>query len=114
MKIVAISGSLRSGSSNAALLRAGAALAPEGMELVFYEGVGSLPHFNPDLDGGEPPRSVREFRALLGAADGVLISSPEYAHGIPGSLEERAGLGGLERGAVRQTRRAGQRVAERR
>jgi len=87
MKIVAISGSLRAGSSNAALLRAGAALAPEGMELVFYEALGSLPHFNPDLDGGDPPRAVRKFRALLGGADGVVISSPEYAHGIPGSLK---------------------------
>jgi NAD(P)H-dependent FMN reductase len=66
LKIIAISGSLRAGSSNGALLRAAAALAPAGMELVFYEDLGSLPHFNPDLDTDSPP---------------------ENAHGIPGSLK---------------------------
>lgn len=89
MMIVAISGSLRAGSSNAALLRAAAALAPAGMDVVLYEDMGSLPHFNPDLDGiGDvPPPAVAAFRALLAAADGVLLSSPEYAHGVPGSLK---------------------------
>jgi chromate reductase len=89
MKIVGISGSLRAGSSNAALLRAAAALAPEGMDIVLYQDIGSLPHFNPDLDGigAVPPPAVAAFRALLAAADGVLISSPEYAHGVPGSLK---------------------------
>ncbi len=87
MKIIAISGSLRAGSSNGALLRAAAALAPAGMELVFYEDLGSLPHFNPDLDTDSPPKTVEDFRAMLAAADGVLISSPEYAHGIPGALK---------------------------
>src|SRR5260370_34900796 len=57
------------------------------MELVFYEDLGSLPHFNPDLDTDSPPKTVKDFRAMLAAADGVLISSPEYAHGIPASLK---------------------------
>lgn len=89
MKIVGISGSLRAGSSNAALLRAAAALAPAGMDIVLYQDMGSLPHFNPDLDGigAVPPPAVAALRALLAAADGVLISSPEYAHGVPGSLK---------------------------
>jgi chromate reductase len=87
MRIIAISGSLRAGSSNGALLRAAAALAPEGMEISIWEGLGELPHFNPDLDVAEPPPVVAEFRALLRAADGILISSPEYAHGVPGSLK---------------------------
>ena len=71
-------------------MRAAAALAPEGMEFRFYEEqMGDLPLFNPDLDGegAVPPPAVKEFRALLGAADGVLISCPEYAHGIPGALK---------------------------
>jgi len=85
LRILAISGSLRAHSSNAALVRAAAALAPAGMEFGFYEEqMGNLPLFNPDLDG---PPTVKEFRALLGAADGVLISCPEYAHGIPGALK---------------------------
>jgi chromate reductase len=87
MKIVAICGSLRAGSSNAALLRAVAALAPEGVEIVVFEGIGGLPHFSPDLDTEDPPQAVRDFRALLAAANGFLVSTPEYAHGVPGSLK---------------------------
>ena len=87
MKIVGISGSLRTGSSNAAVLRAAAALAPDGVEVVVFEGIGGLPHFSPDLDTDEPPQPVKEFRALLAAADGFLVSTPEYAHGVPGSLK---------------------------
>jgi chromate reductase, NAD(P)H dehydrogenase (quinone) len=87
VKIVGISGSLRAGSSNAALLRAAAALAPEGVEVVVFEGIGGLPHFSPDLDTDDPPQAVRAFRALLAAADGFLVSTPEYAHGVPGSLK---------------------------
>ncbi len=58
-------------------------------DVVFYHGIGDLPHFNPDLDeqGAELPHSVKKFRAAIGAADAILISSPEYAHGIPGSLK---------------------------
>jgi NAD(P)H-dependent FMN reductase len=89
MKIVAISGSLRAGSSNAALLQAAARVAPAGMEIFFYDGLASLPHFNPDLDreGDEPPAPVRALRELLIGADGIVISSPEYAHGVPGALK---------------------------
>jgi NAD(P)H-dependent FMN reductase len=89
MNILAISGSLRADSSNARLLRAAAAVAPAGMAFMFYEQLGLLPHFNPDLDGegATPPPAVADFRRLLAEADGVVISSPEYAHGVPGSLK---------------------------
>jgi len=89
MRIVTISGSLRSASSNAALLRAAARVAPDGVEVVAYEGMGELPHFNPDLDaeGTSPPPSVHELRELLISADAILISSPEYAHGVPGAFK---------------------------
>jgi chromate reductase len=89
MKLVGISGSLREGSSNAALLRALQAMMPADSELALYEDLGTLPHFNPDLDaeGGRPPESVEALRRLLMAADGIIISSPEYAHGVPGSLK---------------------------
>lgn len=87
MKILAISGSLRTQSSNTLLLEAAAKLAPVGMSLVLYHDLGELPHFNPDLDSELLPEKVKELRALLAAVDGVLISSPEYAHGIPGSLK---------------------------
>lgn len=90
VRILAISGSLRTASSNTALLRAAARLAPEGVEVILYEGLASLPHFNPDLDGldvGIAPPAVMDFRSQLDASDGVLISSPEYAHGVPGALK---------------------------
>jgi NAD(P)H-dependent FMN reductase len=86
MRILAISGSLRLVSSNTALLRATSRLAPRGIEITVYDGVGDLPHFNPDLEGIEPA-SVIDFRGQLQASDGVLISSPEYAHGVPGALK---------------------------
>jgi NAD(P)H-dependent FMN reductase len=89
MKIVAISGSLRARSSNAALLRAAAVVAPPGVEVDFYEGLSSLPLFNPDLDeeGMRSPAPVAELRARLAAADGLMLCSPEYAHGMPGALK---------------------------
>ena len=87
MKILAISGSLRTGSSNAALLGAMSAVAPKGVDIVLYDGLASLPAFTPDLDEVGTPRPVVKFREQLGAAAGVLISSPEYAHGVPGSLK---------------------------
>ena len=63
-------------------------LAPETFEVsVVYDGLATLPHFNPDLDNDAAPRSVVAFRSQLHASDGVLISSPEYAHGVPGVLK---------------------------
>src|SRR6266700_3467229 len=87
MKILAISGSLRSGSSNTAVLRAAARLAPAGVDIALFEGIADLPFFNPDLDGDQLPVPVAAFRALIGAADGILISSPEYARGVAGVLK---------------------------
>lgn len=87
MRILAISGSLRSASSNTQALRALTALAPEGIEVVLYDGIGDLPHFNPDLDDDAPPPAVAHFRAALAGVDGVIFSSPEYAHGVPGVLK---------------------------
>lgn len=87
LKILAISGSLRANSSNTALLHAAARLAPENVTITLYEGLGNLPHFNPDLDGEDVAASVADFRTQLREADAVLICSPEYAHGVPGVLK---------------------------
>src|SRR5262245_22765270 len=85
--ILGISGSLRAKSSNTTLLRAAANLASlRDMSITVYSALGELPHFNPDLEGTEPP-SVIKFRDELQNSDGVLISSPEYAHGVPGVLK---------------------------
>jgi len=87
MQILAISGSLRAISSNTALLKAAAALAPEGVQIKIYERLGDLPPFNPDRDGDGVFEVVDDFRRRLKAADGVIFSSPEYAHGVPGVLK---------------------------
>ena len=87
MKILAIPGSLRATSSNAAIVRAAARVAPAGVEVAVYDGLGTLPHFSPDLDVEPLPAPVRDLRARIAAADALMISSPEYAHGMPGSLK---------------------------
>ncbi len=87
MQILAISGSLRAGSTNSNLLRAAAALAPDRVHFTFYDGLADLPHFSPELDGDNPPASVTHLRQRLQVADAVLICTPEYAFGVPGSLK---------------------------
>jgi chromate reductase len=87
MRLLAISGSLRAASSNTAVLQAAARFLPPGVTVELFQRLGELPHFNPDFDNEKLPAIVGEFRALVGAVDGVLISSPEYARGVPGSLK---------------------------
>jgi chromate reductase, NAD(P)H dehydrogenase (quinone) len=87
MNIIAISGSLRATSLNTAVLQAASRLAPTGVTIEIFEGIGNLPFFNSDLDGDRLPREVAEFRAVIGTADGLLISSPEYARGVAGVMK---------------------------
>ncbi|HEY4943365.1 MAG TPA: NADPH-dependent FMN reductase [Rhizomicrobium sp.] len=87
IRLLAISGSLRAVSTNTALLQAAALLAPPGLTVTLYDGIGALPHFNPDLDSDPLPPAVTAWRSHVAEADGLLISSPEYARGIPGSLK---------------------------
>ena len=87
MKIIGISGSLRTVSLSTALLNAAATLVPRYVKLVVYDGIGNLPHFNPELDKQPVPPAVSDFRSQLNGAAGVVISTPEYAHGIPGVLK---------------------------
>jgi chromate reductase, NAD(P)H dehydrogenase (quinone) len=88
LKILGISGSLRAGSLNTALLRAAQKYAPSGVEISLYEGLGDLPHYNGDLDTEENlPVQVRELREQIKAADGLLIATPEYNYSIPGGLK---------------------------
>jgi NAD(P)H-dependent FMN reductase len=86
VRLLAVSGSLRQVSSNSILLRAAECLCPEGVRVTHYEGIGELPHFNPDLLE-DPPEAVIALRAIIGQADGLLVSCPEYARGIPGAFK---------------------------
>jgi chromate reductase, NAD(P)H dehydrogenase (quinone) len=89
-KLLLISGSLRGGSTNSATLRTAAALAPEGTQATIYDGMGRLPHFNPDDDPGDGvglDAEVAALRAALAEIDALLISTPEYAGALPGSFK---------------------------
>jgi chromate reductase, NAD(P)H dehydrogenase (quinone) len=87
LRILGVSGSLRARSANSDLLRAAVALAPQGVRVTLFEGIAGLPYFNPGVETISLPAPVAEWRAQVGAADALLISSPEYAHGVPGAMK---------------------------
>jgi chromate reductase, NAD(P)H dehydrogenase (quinone) len=86
LKILGLSGSLRAASINSALLRATAQLAPAGVQVIVYPALGELPLFNPDLES-HLPAQVLALHASVSAADALLIASPEYAHGVTGTIK---------------------------
>jgi NAD(P)H-dependent FMN reductase len=104
MRILAVCGSLKASSGNLALLKTAATLMPPGVDVVFFEGLGDLPHFNPDLETSEVPESVARWRRALNESDAVLIASPEYGFSLPGALKNAIdwviGSGELERKVV--------------
>jgi NAD(P)H-dependent FMN reductase len=87
VRVLAISGSLRRASSNGALVSAAVHVAPVGVEVSIYRELADVPPFNPDLDTDTAPTGVVRLRAALQACDAILISSPEYAHGVSGVLK---------------------------
>lgn len=89
MNVLALTGSLRARSINTDLLSAAKLLAPEGMSVTVSHLLAELPHFNPDLDdvGSVPPVAVARLRAAVAAADALMISCPEYAHGVAGAFK---------------------------
>ncbi|MCU1388810.1 MAG: NADPH-dependent reductase [Ilumatobacteraceae bacterium] len=98
-------GSLQASSGNLTLLRAVAELVPAGVEYEIYDGMRTLPHFDLDIEAtGPTPPEVTVLRATIGAADALLIASPEYGHSLPGSLKNAIdwmiGSGELERKIV--------------
>jgi chromate reductase len=86
-RLLLISGSLRRGSTNTALLLTVQELAPEGLTATLYRGMADLPQFNPDDDGPLLPAQAADLRAQIRAADAVLFSTPEYAGALPGSFK---------------------------
>lgn len=86
-KIWAISGSTREYSTNLNLINAIAELADEIFEMRVYQGLMGLPPFNPDNDNENAGMVVADLRTQLRMANGVLICTPEYAMGVPGTLK---------------------------
>jgi NAD(P)H-dependent FMN reductase len=87
MRVLLLSGSLRARSTNTATLRTAKACAPDLVDAVLFDGVRGLPHFDPDLDGPAVPTAVAALRAEVHRAHALLLSTPEYAGGLPGSLK---------------------------
>ena len=86
MKVLAISGSLRRDSYNTGLLRAARDLAPAGVDVELYDGLGAIPAFSEDLEA-EPPAVVLDLARRIAEADAVLIATPEYNGSAPGALK---------------------------
>ena len=91
LNVLALCGSLRAASINAALLRAAARLAAPAADIEVADWLGRLPLFNPDfenvIDDRELPRAVQALHLAVDAADAILIASPEYAHGVSGTMK---------------------------
>jgi NAD(P)H-dependent FMN reductase len=85
--ILAISGSLREGSSNHNILQYLGRIMPEEINYTIYEGISSIPAFDPGIDDDNPPAGVTDFRGKISQADGIIICTPEYAFGVPGALK---------------------------
>ncbi len=86
MRVLGITGSLRSGSHNGRLLRAAAQLLPPDAEFVEFDGLKAIPPFDED-DELAPGDAVEAWRAELERADALLFATPEYNHSIPGALK---------------------------
>lgn len=85
-RILAISGSLRSGSYNTAAIEAMRLLSPSHIEISVYRELGDIPLFNPDIDVNTVA-VINRLNTALQDADGLIIASPEYAHGISGVMK---------------------------
>jgi chromate reductase len=96
--ILLISGSVRVGSVNAAVLATVADLVRAPFVTDTYSGLDGLPHFNPDLDHDPLPLNVAELRAAIRDASALLFSTPEYAGAMPGALKNLLEwtIGGVE------------------
>jgi chromate reductase, NAD(P)H dehydrogenase (quinone) len=87
IQLLAISGSLRTNSSNTNVLQAAKILSPPTIRITLYSELAQLAHFNPDLDQDPLPDNIVYLRQQIENSDGIIISSPEYAHGVPGTLK---------------------------
>jgi chromate reductase len=87
MRVLAISGSLRAGSNNTALLRALREEAPEGVDVELWNGLREIPPYDGDLDVVPGPAQVEAFRELIREVDAVFFATPEYNSSVPGALK---------------------------
>ncbi|HEX9946939.1 MAG TPA: NADPH-dependent FMN reductase [Allosphingosinicella sp.] len=86
LSILGLAGSLRRGSYNRALLRSASQLAPGGMAIEIFD-LSEVPLYNGDVEAEGDPQGVARLKQAIAAADGVLIATPEYNHGVPGVMK---------------------------
>ena len=86
-KILAIIGSASHNSSNLKLVNLFAAYTKDVFDVVVYDRLKTLPHFDPEMSNTNPPKEILEFRNEIAKADGILISTPEYVFSIPSGLK---------------------------
>ena len=82
--ILGISGSLRADSTNTIILKTLGSTLPSDITFEIFEGLDEIAHFSPGLPDAEP---VIRFKAAIAKADAVVICTPEYAFGVPGTLK---------------------------
>lgn len=87
MRILALSGSLRTQSLNTLLLHEAAWLAPPTMAFTLWDRLDDLPHFSPERDVDPLPEPVAQLRACVAEADALLFCTPEYIHAMPAVLK---------------------------
>ncbi len=85
-QIVGVAGSLRQGSYNRALLRAAQQLAPVAMQIRIHD-LSEIPLFSEDVERAGIPPAVARLRGAVAEADGFLVATPEYNHGVPGVMK---------------------------
>jgi chromate reductase, NAD(P)H dehydrogenase (quinone) len=87
MRVLAISGSLRSDSNSTALLRALREEAPAGVDVEIWGGLKEIPPYDADDDIASGPATVEAFRGLIHEVDAVFFATPEYNSSVPGALK---------------------------
>lgn len=100
VRILALNGSLQARSSNLTLLETARAVAPHGVDVVLFDGLRDLPHFNLDLEASGTLPVVDQWRRAIEQSEALLIASPEYGFSLPGviknAIEWAIGTGELE------------------
>src|SRR5438132_11485489 len=86
IRVLGFAGSLRQGSYNRAILRAAVERAPEGLTIETFD-LAAVPLYNGDVEAQGDPAGVTTFKRAIRAADGVLMVTPEYNHGVPGVMK---------------------------
>ena len=90
IKVLALVGSLRAASVNRQIAELAAEVAPDGVSVTVFDGLGELPFYNEDLDSADPydvPAAVAALRRTAADADAALVVTPEYNGSIPGVLK---------------------------